>query len=261
MNKKTIVVTGASRGLGAATARIAAELGARVVLTARSEKDLRQVATDINDAGGEALLVPGDLARAEDCQRVVQETISNFGELNTIVNNASVLHPIASLADGDPGAWFHNVEVNLLGPYYLVHFALPHLRAQKGKVINVSSGAAVRAIVGWSAYCVSKAGLNHLTRLLATEEPDIVAVTFRPGKVDTEMQATIRREGKAGMPVEEHAQYIRFYEEGELLQPELPGRALAVLALYAPAEWSGDFVQWDEARMEALVNARAQEMN
>jgi NAD(P)-dependent dehydrogenase (short-subunit alcohol dehydrogenase family) len=191
---------------------------------------------------------------------VVQETVGNFGGLDAIVNNGSVLHPIGSLANGDPGAWAHNLEVNLLGPYYLIHFALPHLRAQRGNVVNVSSGAAVRAIEGWSAYCVSKAGLNHLTHMLATEEPDIVAVNFRPGKVDTDMQATIRKDGLAGMPAEDHAQYVRFYQDGELLQPELPGRALAALALYAPAEWSGDFIQWDEDRMEALVNTHTPEM-
>jgi NAD(P)-dependent dehydrogenase (short-subunit alcohol dehydrogenase family) len=173
--------------------------------------------------------------------------------LDGLVNNAGVLEPVALLAEADPAGWRTNIEVNLLGPFYLTHFALPHLRPRRGRVINVSSGAAVKTTEGWSAYSTAKAALNHFTRLLAAEEPEVVAVALRPGVVDTAMQATIREEGQEGMTGESHEKFVQYHEQGQLLPPEKPGRALALLALYAPHEWSGEFIAWDAPRVERLT--------
>jgi len=259
--RKTVIVTGASRGLGAAAARAAGELGANVALNARSEGDLRAVAEEVNAAGGRALVVPGDVSEADACRRLVEETVARLGGLDAVINNAGVLEPIATLAEGDPAAWRNNILINVLGPYYLTRFALPHLREREdlhqggGKVINVSSGAAVRATEGWSAYCTAKAALNHFNRVLAAEEDTIVAVAVRPGVVDTAMQAAIREEGREGMPADSHRRFVAYHEEGELLPPEVPGRVLAVLALHAPAGWSGEFLSWDDEPVQALVRA------
>lgn len=253
LSMKTAIITGASRGLGAATARILGESKMNVVLNARSETELRAVAQEIDPHGQRVLVVPGDVSRLEDCRRVVDQTIERFGRLDALINNAGLLRPVASIADSDPDAWRTNLEVNLLGPFYLTHLALPHLRESRGHIVNVSSGAAVRPEQGWSAYCTAKAGINHFTRVLAEEEEQVVAITFRPGVVDTEMQRTIREEGDAGMPAENHRRFVEYHEEGELLAPEIPGRAMAVLALAAPPEWSGEFIRWDEARVQALV--------
>src|SRR5690606_25300514 len=97
--------------------------------------------------------------------------------------------------------------------------------------------------------------LNHFTRVLAAEEPEIVALTFRPGVVDTAMQQTIREEGGQGMTAESHQKFKQYHETGELLPPERPGRALATLALAAPPQWSGEFIGWGEERVQALVAA------
>jgi NAD(P)-dependent dehydrogenase (short-subunit alcohol dehydrogenase family) len=251
--KPTILVTGASRGLGAATARMAAELGANVALVARSEDDLRAVAEEIREDGGQALVVTGDVSRAEDCRRAVGATVEHFRGLDAVVNNAGILEPIAPLAEGDTQAWERNLTVNVLGPVLVTQAALPHLRQREGRVLNVSSGAAVHIIPGWSAYCVAKAAVNHLTRAIAEEEPEVTALAFRPGVVDTAMQAAIRDTGGQGMPEEEYGRFVRYYEQGELLPPEVPGCALAVLALFAPHEWSGEFIAWDEERVQSLV--------
>jgi NAD(P)-dependent dehydrogenase (short-subunit alcohol dehydrogenase family) len=253
MTKATVLVTGASRGLGAATARMVAELGANVALFARSEDDLEAVAEQIRSDGGRALVVAGDVSRAADCRRAVEGTVEQFGGLDAVVNNAGVLGPIAPIAEGDLEAWRKNLEVNVLGPLMIAKAALPYLRERNGHVANVSSGAALHVIPGWSAYCASKAGVTHFTRALAVEEPDVTAIAFRPGVVDTEMQATIRAKGAVGMPEEEYARFVRYYEQGELLPPELPGCALAVLALYAPHDWTGEYIVWDEERVQALV--------
>jgi NAD(P)-dependent dehydrogenase (short-subunit alcohol dehydrogenase family) len=257
MTDQTIIITGASRGLGAATARAAAEMGANVVINARSDDDLSALAQEIKGAGGRAATVPGDVSRVETCQRLVAEAIKRFDRLDAVINNAGVIQPIAPISNADLNAWERNIIVNVLAPVYLVQAALAHLRKHQGRVINVSSGAAVKAIPGWGAYCTAKAAINHFTRLLAAEEPEITAISFRPGVVDTAMQDVIRRQGEYGMPIEEHARFVSYHEEGALLPPELPARSLAVLALYAPKAWSGDFIQWDQDRVQSLVGSHS----
>jgi NAD(P)-dependent dehydrogenase (short-subunit alcohol dehydrogenase family) len=254
MSDQTVIITGASRGLGAATAKITAKLGAEVVLNARSEDDLNEVAAEIRESGGQALVVPGDVSHVEDCWRLVNKALREYGRVDTIVNNAGIIEPIAPIAQGDPQMWRANVEINILGPVYLTQAALPHLRKRNGRVINVSSGAAVKVVEGWAAYCATKAALNHFTRVLAAEEAAVTAIAFRPGVVDTELQATIRAAGEEGMPAENYEHYVRLHQEGKLLPPELPGRSLAALSLYAPPSWSGEFISWDEERVRSLIN-------
>jgi NAD(P)-dependent dehydrogenase (short-subunit alcohol dehydrogenase family) len=257
VSSPTVVVTGASRGLGAATARLVAQLGANVILMARSQDKLETVVHEIEDEGGLALAVPGNVSRAEDCQRVIQRATERFGGIDGLVNNAGILEPVGPIAEAEAKAWRENWAVNVLGPVLMCQAALPHLRARKGRVVNVSSGAAVNAIEGWGAYCLSKAALNHLTRMLAAEEPEVTAISLRPGVVDTEMQEAIRRQGAQGMPEGVYARFVRYHEEGELLPPEVPGSALAVLALYAPHEWSGAFMPWDHDQVQSLVRRYA----
>ncbi|MGD8624131.1 MAG: SDR family NAD(P)-dependent oxidoreductase [Anaerolineae bacterium] len=257
MTEMAVIVTGASRGLGAATARLAAQLGAAVALVARSADDLERVAGEIRDTGGQALPLVGDVTRAGDCERVVAGTVERFGRLDALVNNAGILEPIAPLAEMEAGAWEKNWAVNVLGPALMIRQALPHLRKRQGRILNVSSGAAVHAIPGWSAYCLAKAAINHLGRMLAAEEPEVTTLAFRPGVVDTAMQATIRRDGAQGMPGEDHERFVRYHQQGELLPPEAPGCALAVLALYAPQSWNGEFVAWDEEQVQSLVRRYA----
>lgn len=257
MDIPTVLISGASRGLGAATARIAAEMGAQVALMARSDDDLQQVAKEIEDRKGQALPVVGDVSSAADCRRVVAAVIERFGRLDALVNNAGILSPIAPIADAEPEAWEQNLAVNVMGPFLLTQAALPHLRQQQGRVLTVSSGAAVSVIRGWAAYCAAKAAVNHFTRVLAAEEPKITAMAFGPGLVNTAMQELIRREGAAGMPEEVHAQFVRNLADGDLLPPEVPGCALAVLAFHAPHEWSGSFLPRSDEQVLSLVRQYA----
>jgi NAD(P)-dependent dehydrogenase (short-subunit alcohol dehydrogenase family) len=253
MTSQTIIITGASRGLGAAAARIAAGMGANVVLNARSADDLYIVAQDIQAAGSEALPIVGDIGQPEVARHLVKEAVDGFGRVDAIVNNAGVVEPLSPIASGDPDAWKTNWSVNVLGPMMLTQAALPYLRKRVGRVVNVSSGAADKVVQGWAAYCAAKAALNHFTNVLAEEEKEITAIVLLPGNIDTVMQTTIREEGTEGMLPEVHARFVRFYEEGELLKPKFPGRALAVLALHAPHEWSGGYVQWNDGPVQALV--------
>lgn len=250
MSKKTIIITGASRGLGAAAARSAAQMGANVVLMARSENELARLVDDIQSAGGGALAIPGDVGSELYCNKAIAEAVQHFGRLDALVNNAGIIEPIEPLSEADLQAWEANWRINLLGPLMLVRATLPHLRETKGRVVNVSSGAAVKVVRSWGAYSTAKAALNHFNRFLAEEEPNITAIAFRPGVVDTSMQSTIR--GSSKMQPDDHTFFMDLHNDGELLPPELPGLSLARVALYAPHAWSGEFISWDDERIAAL---------
>lgn len=254
MDNPVVIITGASRGLGAAGARACASLGAHVVLSARSEADLEQTAERIRAAGGEATVIPADVRIERDCRRLVGSTVEQFDRIDALVNNAGTLDPIQRIEHADPHAWQVNWQVNVLGPVMLSRAALPALRRSSGRVVNVSSGAAVRPIVGWGAYSSAKAAVTHLTEILAEEEPSITTVALRPGAVDTEMQSLIRDSGAREMESEAYLEYVRRHEQDQLLPPEKPGRAMAALALACSPDWSGQLIQWDENRVAELVD-------
>lgn len=258
MAQPIVIVTGASRGLGAAIARLLPQMGARVVLNARSGDELVAVAGRIRAEGASAEVVVGDVSAPEICEKLVQTALDRYGRIDALVNNAGILEPVARMADADEAAWTRTFAVNVIGPVLLTRAALPSLRSRKGRVINVSSGAAVRPKAAWAAYGASKAALNQVTAALALEEPDVTALAVAPGIIDTEMQALIRSEGKGHMTEADYARFVGHHERGELRPPEVPGRALAVLALYAPHEWSGAFISWDEDRVAALVRQHAE---
>lgn len=246
--KTVVLVTGASRGLGAAIARLLDSAGARVALCARSRGALLEVACDLKDP----LVLVGDLSVPRQAEAAVRHTLDRFGRLDALVSNAGLLGPVRPIASSPVEEWRKNLEVNLLAPFVLTRAALPALRRSRGRVVNIGTGAALKPVSGWSAYCASKAGLLHFTRVLAEEEPDIVAVSLRPGVIDTEMQAQIRREGATGMDPDKHASFETLKREGKLEPPEVPARAAAWLALHAPAEWSGELVEYTDERIGTL---------
>ena len=256
MSRPVVLVTGASRGLGAGTALALAELGANLVLNARNQERLHEVAQQVQALGAAVQVVAGDIGDPETPRRMVQTALEHWDRIDAVVNNAGIILPLARIEEADPEAWMQNWRVNLLAAVMLVKEALPALRAQRGRVVNISSGAAVRAFPGWGAYCAAKAALNHVTAVLALEEPEITAIAFRPGVVDTDMQADIRREGARAMPREWYERFIRYKEEGRLVPPEVIGRMVAHLALAAPHEWSGRFLAYYEEPLRSWLTAR-----
>jgi NAD(P)-dependent dehydrogenase (short-subunit alcohol dehydrogenase family) len=249
-NHPVIIVTGASRGLGAS---IAAWLGSKkavVVLVARTRRALEQTAAQVQAQGGTALVLAADVARAHECASIVTKTLANFSRLDALVNNAGVFQPLAAVADSDPDQWRYNLEVNLLGPYNLARAAIAPLRQQRGRIINISSGAANLPIGKASAYCAAKAGLNHFTRVLAEEEPLLTVVAIRPGVVDTAMQTYIREQGQGVMEPDQIAYYLNLKTDGLLEPPSVPARVVAWLALHAPRPLSGEFLSYDDHRVQ-----------
>lgn len=241
-----IILTGASRGIGAATARCLGRVGAAVSLVARSETDLEETADAVARGGGDALSLVADVADPDLCRTVVARTENRFGRIDALVNAAGVLEPIRRAADAPVDAWLNNLAVNLFGPFYLIQAALPQLRKSGGRIVNVSSGAAVTPVEGWGAYCSAKAALTHFTRVLAAEEPHVTAVSIRPGVVDTAMQTAIREKGGSGMASEKIAYFRGLKSAGALEPPHVPGRVIAWLALHAPLSMSGRFVDYQD---------------
>ncbi|QTA83911.1 Short chain dehydrogenase domain-containing protein [Desulfonema limicola] len=240
-----IIVTGASRGIGSEIARWLAKTGACLTLVARSETSLNEVAKDVKNLGGNAVVVGADIAGRDACFYAVRETLKHFGSIDGLINNAGILDPIIPIADVNPNAWTYNVEVNLFGAFYMAQAAIPELRKTKGRIINISSDAAEEPIEAWGAYCVSKAALTQFTRVLAVEELSITSISVRPGVVDTQMQAQIRKQGSMVMSQEKAAFFQRLKDEGKLMPPHIPARSIAWLALKAPKEMSGEFVEYD----------------
>lgn len=195
---KTALVTGASRGIGAATAMRLSAAGASVVLAARSSGGIEDAAEQIRRAGGRADALTCDVSVYADVDKTVRHCISAFGSLDILVNNAGLIEPIARLADSDPQQWDMIVDVNLKGVYHGLRSAIPVMEKQGGGVIvNISSGAATAAMEGWSHYCSTKAAVLSLTGCAHKEYADknIRVVGLSPGTVATDMQVAIRSSG------------------------------------------------------------------
>lgn len=254
VKNKVVLVTGASRGIGSAIAESLGGLGVKVALAARSEKALVDLSAKIDSGGGRALPIRLDVCQPQSCCHAVDETVGEFGRIDALINNAGVLGPISKIMDTDPEAWRGNLAVNLLGPMYMSRAAIAQLRKAKGRIVNISSGAATLPIPTWSAYCSAKAALNQFTAVLAEEEPDIVCVALRPGMVDTAMQTRIRDEGPGVMPAENLAFYVRSKREGTLEPPRVPARAAAWLALAAPSELSGKYIAYNDPMVRSGVS-------
>ena len=245
MQERVVLITGASRGLGAAIARFLNAAGCHLVLAARTREPLEDLASQCS----RALVVSCDLAEAGQANGLVESALKEFGRLDAVVHNAGVLGPLDRLAEADPQSWEYNLRVNLLAPMLLTRAALPHLRHPQGRIVHISTGAAVKPMEGWSAYCASKAGLLHLSSVIAAEEPEVISVSLRPGVIDTAMQAEIREQGAHGMTQDKWKNFVNLKEQGQLEPPEVPGRVAAWLALHAPKEWSGEFLQYSEERL------------
>ncbi len=195
MQGKIVVITGASRGIGAATARIFAAEGAKVVLLARNMAEIGALADEI---GANATALPCDMADWPAVQAVFAKVVQTHGRLDVLIGNAGVIDPIARLSDADPADFARAINVNLTGVFHGMHAAIPVMRAQKGgTIITVSSGAAHNPLEGWGAYCASKAGAAMLTRVAHVEESahGLRIMGLSPGTVATDMQVKIKASG------------------------------------------------------------------
>ncbi|MCA2007623.1 SDR family oxidoreductase [Tritonibacter mobilis] len=192
---KTIVISGASRGIGASAAREFASQGANVVLLARSTEALETLADEI---GEKALALACDVADYAAVEAAFQGASTHFGSLDVLICNAGMIEPIARLEHAEPADWAQLINVNITGVFNMMRAGLPHLKAAGGgAVLTIGSGASQRPLEGWSAYCTSKAGAAMLTQALHLEEGEngIRVMGLSPGTVATQMQREIKVSG------------------------------------------------------------------
>lgn len=195
MTDKVVLITGASRGIGAAAARAFADAGAKVALVARSSAQIEALADEI---GPSAMAVTCDVASYDGVVSAIDQVESAFGPLDVYIGNAGLLDPISHLAEADPEAWGKTIDVNLKGVFNGMRAAMPGMidRGQ-GTIITISSGAAHGPVEAWSSYCSSKAGAFMLTRCADKEARDngLRILGLSPGTVATDMQRDIKASG------------------------------------------------------------------
>jgi 3-oxoacyl-[acyl-carrier protein] reductase len=195
---KVALITGASRGIGAATAAELAGQGVAVLLAARTTTEIEANAAAINEAGGKAAAIACDVSKYADVEAAVAKCQDLFGGLDILVNNAGVIDPIARLAESDPEQWGQVVDINYKGVYYGLRAAIPVMEEKgAGTIVNISSGAASGALEGWSHYCSTKAAVLSLTMCADKEYRDhgIRVFGLSPGTVATDMQIKIKASG------------------------------------------------------------------
>lgn len=192
---KVALVTGASRGIGAAIARGFAEFGARVALTSRKLEGLQKVADDIKQAGGTAAPFPANVGHIDKLEALVQSVVNKFGKIDILVNNAAANPKITSALHLEEEVWNKIMDVNLKAVFFLSQQVARSMeKTGGGTIINISSSAGLRPSKGLGAYSISKAGVIMLTRVLATELAglNIRVNCIAPGLIETDFSAALR---------------------------------------------------------------------
>ncbi len=247
LDGRVVVITGASRGIGAATAEAMAAEGAALMLLARHSDDITALAGRLRRGGARAEAMTCDVARYGQVEAAVGRARDVFGRIDVMVNNAAVIDPIGPMARSDPAAWGAASDITFKGVYHGMRAALPSMRGQgSGVIVNVGSGAALNPMEGWSAYCASKAAALMLTRCahLENKGQGIRVFSLSPGTVATDMQRKIKASGIN--PVSQ----IDFSSHAP---PSVPARAIVWLCTEAAAEFAGQEVSLRDPGMRARI--------
>lgn len=201
--KKTLLVTGATSGIGKATAARFAQAGASIAAVGRDDAALLKLKQDLESSGVECLTIQADLSLEEGAVLAVSKTIEHFGGIDVLVNAAGHISS-GTIENTSFEAWDEMLRINLRAPFILMEIALPSIIARRGNIVNVSSVTGLRAFPGVLAYCVSKAGVDQLTRCAALElaAKGVRVNAVNPGVVVTEIHK------RGGMNEEQYAAFL-----------------------------------------------------
>ena len=244
---KVALVTGASSGIGKATALRLAGEGAKVAVTARRAEKIEALASEIDSAGANAVAIAADLTSESDRRRIVDETVNAFGGLDVLVNAAGII-AFGTIEDTSLDDWQKMFDINVVSIFHMMQLALPHIIPRKGNIVNVSSVNGMRSFPGVLAYNSSKSALDQLTRCSALElaTKGVRVNNVNPGVVVTELHR------QAGLDEEK---YSAFLERSKTTHPiGRVGNAEELAALIAflasdEAGWiTGDTVNIDGGR-------------
>ncbi|SVA78264.1 uncharacterized protein METZ01_LOCUS131118, partial [marine metagenome] len=228
-DERVALVTGASSGIGRATALRFAEEGAAVALLGRDRSALEETSAAVEDLGASSVIVVADLNKSAQCRAAVDETVAFKGRLDVLVNVAGIIAS-GDLASTTEEGWAEMMRINLDCVFVLMQAALPYLQTTAGNIVNVSSVTGLRAFPGVLAYCVSKAGLDQLTRCAALElaESGVRVNAVNPGVVVSNLH---RRGGMQENAYEEFLEHSKTtHPLGRVGQPKDIAEAIIYLA-------------------------------
>lgn len=224
LTDKVAIVTGASSGIGRATAQSLAKKGVRVVLGARRRDRLDELASEIQSVGGQALSFVTDVAQRQSCEDLIRYTIEQWGRIDILVNNAGLM-PLSFIKNLHVDEWDRMIDVNIKGVLYCTAAALPHmLTAKSGHIVNVSSVAGRIVFPAGSVYCATKHAVTAFSEGLRQElstRKNIRVTCIEPGVVATELTSTITDES------------LQEYVEGAKKMVALQSQDIADAILYA----------------------------
>ncbi len=206
ITNKVAIITGASSGIGKETARLFAREGARLVLISRDQHKLQPVSDEINASGGNAVFFAVDITQSENAKRIVNFALEKFGRLDILINAAGIIGS-GTIENTTLAQWDYMLDINVRAVFNLMQAALPALIERKGNIVNVSSVTGLRAFPGVLAYCVSKAGLDQLTRCAALElaSKGVRVNAVNPGVTVTELHRRGGMDDKAYHAFLEHS--------------------------------------------------------
>lgn len=220
---KVVVITGASSGLGAVTAKHLSAAGATVVLGARREERINALASELSENGAKVLALKTDVTDREQVRQLVDATVERFGRIDVMLNNAGLMQQ-SPLEAGKVDEWDNMIDVNIKGVLYGISAALPHMKQQKsGQIINVSSVAGHKVTPAGAVYCATKHAVRATSEGLRSEvKPyNLRTTVISPGAVDTELPSHITHE-------ESHAGINDYYK-----QVAIPADSFARAVLFA----------------------------
>ncbi len=230
LHGRVALITGASSGIGRATAELLAERGARVAALSRSEDELAGLARGIRARGGEAEVIVADVSNADDMRRAVAETVRAFGRLDIVFANAGINGVWAPVDEIEPDEWQRTLHTNLYGTFLTVRYAVPHLRERGGAIVVTSSvnGTRIFSNTGASAYASSKAGQVAFAKMVALElaKHRIRVNVICPGAIDTEIEESTQKRD-----IEREREPVTFPEGKIPLTDGKPGTARQVAEL------------------------------
>ena len=222
-------VTGGGRGIGRAAALALAAQGAAVAVVSRTQSETEEVIAEVRACGGKAISSLLDVSNWDMVNWTAQQIEAALGPIDILINNAGVLEPLGKLWETDPEQVGRLIDINLSGAYYCMRAVLPGMVERgRGIIVNVGSGAATSTGPGWSAYCASKAGLDQFTRNLAIDlkGTPVRVYSLHPGLVETKMLQALRTATPDQLPAERRQFFVDQKEQGRVLAPEVPARAL-----------------------------------
>jgi NAD(P)-dependent dehydrogenase (short-subunit alcohol dehydrogenase family) len=265
LHGKVAIVTGGGRGIGEAIALAFAREGARLAIASRTQAELDQVASQVENLGGQVQVTPTDVSKRDDVTRLIEATLTAYGQIDILVNAAGVYGPIGPMWDVDVDKWIQAMKINLFGTFMCCHAVLPRMiERRQGKIVNFSGGGATSSLPRFTAYGVSKTAIVRLTETLAEEvkEFNVQVNAVAPGAVDTRLQDDVLAAGERAGDLLERIRRLRETGEGGVPR-ELPAELVVFLASDDSDGLTGKLIaapydsweSWDAARIAEVMSA------